>query len=135
MFPLQDESHSAARGRNFAANGANLNANNVSEQGFNHVAPQVDGEGIDVKAQLEEDAIKFLKNDTRTMGYLESERGASWGALKASLLAGLPEHMDIRNQFAYTLVPKALEQWCGPDPWETYKNEKRKTYVRKNPIK
>ncbi len=98
------------------------------------MAPQVDGEGVDVKAQLEEDAIKFLKNDTRTMGYLESERGASWGALKASLLAGLPDHIDNRNQFAYDLVPKALDQLWGPDTWDTYKNEKRTTYVKKNPI-
>ena len=136
MFPMRDESHNAARGRNFAATITNLNANKVSEQGFNHGAPQVEVEGVDVKAQLEEDAIKFLKNDTRTMRYLESETGAAWGALKAILREGLPDHIDNRDKFAYDLVPKALDQLWGPDTWDTYKNKNRKgtTYVKKNPI-
>ena len=134
MFPMRDESHSAARGRNFAATIANLNANKVTDESLNHVAPQVEGEDVDVKAQLEQDAIKFLKNDARTMRYLGSERGAAWGALRASLLKGLPDHIDNREQFAYNLVRKALDQLWGPDTWDTYKNEKGTTYVKKKPI-
>ena len=134
MFPMRDKSHSAVRGRNYASTIANLKANRVTDNNLNHGAPQVEGEGVDVKAQLEQDAIKFLKNDASTMRYLRSERGAAWGALRASLLKGLPDHIDNREQFAYNLVRKALDQLWGPDTWDTYKNEKGTTYVKKKPI-
>ncbi len=85
MFPMRDESHNAARGRNFAATIANLNANKVTDQSLNHVAPQVEGEGVDVKDQLEQDAINYLKNDARTMRYLGIGNRSILGSSKGKL--------------------------------------------------
>ena len=132
MYPMHDKSFPAAAGKHYAAALASLNVDGESERVLNRTGPLNKGE-VDMKAQLEQKAIKHLQEDTRLMGWLDSERGASWGALQARLLEGLPAQLDAGNQFAYHLVPKALHQLCGAEGqgWETYRNEQGTLYVKK----
>ncbi len=134
MYSMRDKDYSAAPGRKYAATRLNLHSDGASEGQLNHVVAQGNTEGVDVKAQLEFKAVKTLENDLKTMGFLKTDKGASWGSLKASLLKGLPDRMDDRDQFAYYLVRKALDRIWGAEMWETYKNEKGTTYARKKPM-
>ena len=62
-----------------------------------------------------------------------TEVGLPWGRLNAFFEGILPESMDDRKQFAYSLVPKALNELFGPqnEGWEAYKPEGRdKNWVR-----
>ena len=65
---------------------------------------------------------------------VRSQNGLAWGTLKAFFVDILPEDLDDRDQFAYNLVPKVLNELFGPQDvrWEAYTPEGRKTtWVRK----
>ena len=53
----------------------------------------------------------------------------------------MPDTLEDRNQLAYDLVPKAMNQVFGPqdEGWHSFKNEERnfKTYVKlgRNPVR
>ena len=133
MYPMRDTSYSASVGETYAATIADLSVNGKSEESLGHAPPNQEVEIVDVKAQVEQRAIKLLQDDTRLVGWLDSERGVAWGAAKAKLLEGLPEHFDDRDQFAFRLVPKAMDQTCGNGGWETYKSGEGKTYIKRKP--
>lgn len=89
---------------------------------------------IDVMATIEDRAIDALRNDSAQMAKIASAEGLAWGALKAFLLAHLPEQLDDRDNVAYRLVRKALDRVVGPQnqAWESYRHPTRNTtYVRK----
>ena len=66
------------------------------------------------------------------MQKLDSDDGAAWGSIKAFFLEHLPEHLDDRDDFAYRLVKKAMDQLFGAqgERWETFKNPSKVTYIR-----
>ena len=131
MYPMRDKSFSALAGETYAATIAGLSVNGKSENSLSDALIDDEVEVVDVKAQVELRAIQLLQGDARLMGWLDSERGIAWGAVKAKLLEGLPEHFDDRDQFAFHLVKKAMDQTCGNGGWDTYKNEELKTYIKK----
>lgn len=92
-----------------------------------------EAEPVDVMANIEQQAIEALRDDSKLMGKIESSDGAAWGAIKAFFLDHLPAHLDDRDQFAYQLVKKAMDHIYGPqdDYWETFKNQSGKTYLRR----
>jgi hypothetical protein len=55
------------------------------------------------------------------------------GFFNGLLIDHLPEHLEDRRQFAYNLMPKAMNAVFGPQPtaWETFKNPStRATWIR-----
>ena len=90
---------------------------------------------VDVKASIETQAIKKLLSDTKTMERLRSLDGIAWRGVTEALKSGLPETIDDRDQFAYNLVPRALnEVFRGQQDyaWESYKNSRTgATWVRR----
>ncbi|HXH23764.1 MAG TPA: DUF87 domain-containing protein [Vicinamibacterales bacterium] len=137
LFPARDPEYSGAPGNTYAAQlralftAAAPTGPDVSQPG----SPLDDGEGhVDVMAAIEDRAIEALRNDQSLMSKLETAEGVAWGALKAFLLAHLPEHLDDRDTVAYYLVRKALERILGTQKvaWESYRHPTRNTtYVRK----
>ncbi len=96
--------------------------------------PQEDQpEPIDVMANIEAQMFDSLRTDTGLMNKLESTEGTAWGSLKAFFKEQLPNHIDDRDQLAYHLVKKAMDNIFGAQnqAWETFKSEKGTTYVRK----
>ena len=131
MYPMRDKTYSAMAVNTYATTIAGQSVNGQSENVLDHAASDDELEVVDVKAQIEQHAIKVLKDDTLLMSRLNSDRGVAWGALKAKLLEGLSERLDDREQFAFRLVQKAMDQVCGGGGWHTYKNERGTTYVKK----
>ena len=88
---------------------------------------------VDVKAEIEAEAIASLQSETQVMKRLESTDGYAWGSVKAFFLKHLSQHLDDRDQFAYRLVQKAMNNIFGAqnDGWETFKNASGTTYIRK----
>ena len=130
MYPMRDTSYSAVAGQTYAATIARLSVNGGSERSLDQAPLDDEVEVVDVKAHVEQRTIELLHDDPRLMGWLRSERGVAWGTVKAKLLDGIPEHFDDRDQFAFRLVRKAMDQTCGNGGWETYKNEEGKTYIK-----
>jgi uncharacterized protein len=89
----------------------------------------------DVKETFERSAIKALKADEETMRKLD-DSGVAWGTVKAFLKEKLPTTLEDRerDQLAYELVPKALNEILGPrnEAWYSFRNEQRNytTYVK-----
>ncbi len=89
---------------------------------------------VDFKKTIEAQAIEHVRADERTMSKLNSANGMPWFGFQLALLEGIPEHIDDREDFAYVLVPRALEEILGGSQdvvWETYKAPSEKTWVRK----
>ena len=95
--------------------------------------PQEDSEPIDIMASIETRAIQALATDEKFIAKLTSNDGAAWGSIKAFFLDSLPDHLDDRDQLAYRLVKKAMDKIFGAQghTWETYKNDRNVTYIRK----
>ncbi len=90
-------------------------------------------ETIDIMAEIEAGMIEALREDTELMNKLESEEGAAWGTVRAFFLDRLPAHLDNRDDLAYRLVKKAMDEIFGEQNkiWESFKNPFNKTYIRK----
>lgn len=94
------------------------------------VLGEMEAEGeIDVKEQYEQEAIRKLMGDKKTMDWIESEDGAAWGGIMAALEKALPSTLDNRGDIAYYLVAKALTQIYGEQgkAWEAGPNPKSRT--------
>lgn len=88
---------------------------------------------VDVMANLEQRAIEALQADPHTLQKLNSQDGMPWYGVQKFLMDHLPEQLEDRRQFAYNLVPKAMNVVLGSEPeaWETFKNpETGKTWIR-----
>lgn len=93
-----------------------------------------ESEPVDVMANIEQRAIDALRADAKLITKIESTDGAAWGSIKAFFLDLLPEHLDDRDNLAFRLVKKALDDLYGPKDqgWEQYRHLTRNTaYVRK----
>ncbi len=90
-----------------------------------------EAEPLDVIANIEGQAINALRADTNFRTKIESPDGIAWGSIKSLLLQNLPKELDDRDQLAFQLVKKALDELYGSS-WESYKHETRNTaYVRR----
>ncbi len=90
-------------------------------------------EPIDVMANIERQAIEALRGNADIKGKLESANGTPWYGVQKFLIDHLPKHLEDKRQFAYNLVPKAMDAVFGPqrEAWETFKNSKtEKTWIR-----
>ena len=89
--------------------------------------------GVDVMANIEQQAIEALRANRAITSKIESPDGVAWGAVKAFFLETIPAQLDGRDDVAYQLVRKALDQIYGKQDryWETFRNASGKTYVRK----
>ena len=88
---------------------------------------------VDVMAGIETKAINKLRADERFLNKLQSEEGVAWGSVKAFFVNQLPENLDDRDQLAFKLVLKALDEIL-PNSWESFKVDRQGrqvTYVRK----
>lgn len=95
--------------------------------------PEEKPEPVDVMADINSRIIDKLRTDKRLMTKFESDNGAAWGSVKAFILDHLPEHLDDRDNLAYRLVKKAMDEIFGrqDEAWETFKNPSGTTYIRK----
>jgi uncharacterized protein len=92
--------------------------------------------GGDIIKIVETKAIEALRTDKNLMEKIAND-GVAWGALKGFFLDNnhVPTTMDNRNQFAFHLVSKAMDEIFGMGGWHSFKkigtwgNEVR--YVKK----
>lgn len=89
-------------------------------------------EPVDVMAAIEQKAIEALRDNKEIRQKLESPQGMLWFEVQKFLMDQLPEHLEDRRQFAYNLMPKAMNIFGSQtEKWETYKHsETRKTWIR-----
>lgn len=90
-------------------------------------------EEADPIADIETKAINLLRSDNQLMGKLDSSEGVAWGGIKAFFMKCLPEHLDDRDNLAYRLVKKSMDEIFGEQnvKWESFKNPNNVMYVRK----
>ena len=90
-------------------------------------------EPVDVMEGINSRVINELRSDAQLMTKLESSDGAAWGSVKAFFTEHLPEHLDDRDNLAYGLVKKAMDEIFGTQDqaWESFKNPSGTTYIRK----
>ncbi len=143
MFSMRDPDYRQAAGRTYAQSlhqllgGSGRGAAHADEgqgSGGSAAVETADTEPVDIMAAIEQRAIAALRSDHKLLGRIESSEGAAWGSIKAFFLGQLPEHLDDRDQLAFRLVKKALDQIYGPQgqSWEQYRHPVRNTaYVRK----
>jgi hypothetical protein len=88
---------------------------------------------VDTLEVIKQQAVEALKANRGLMSKIVSPKGAAWGEIRAFFLEHLPGHLDDVNGLAYQLVKTAMDRLYGPQGqgWETYRNETKKTYVRK----
>ena len=90
-------------------------------------------EPVDVMEGINYRVINELRSDVHLMTKLESSDGAAWGSVKAFFTEHLPEYLDDRDNLAYRLVKKAMDEIFGPQyqAWESFKNPSGTMYIRK----
>ncbi|MFC1869842.1 ATP-binding protein [Chloroflexota bacterium] len=90
-------------------------------------------QGIDVIGSIEKAAINKLRDD-KIVERIKSEEGIAWGGLKAFLIGQLPVNLEDRDNIAYNLVLKAMDEIMGERNvhWYSYRNPNRNntTYIR-----
>lgn len=104
------------------------------EEAPSKAVDEEESEPVDIMEQIETTAIEALRKDSQMLGKIESVDGVAWGSMKAFFLKILPPLLDDRGQFAYRLVPKAMDQIFGKKgvAWESYSHPQKNTaYVRK----
>jgi hypothetical protein len=82
------------------------------------------GDGVDVMARIEDEAITALERDDTIRAKLGGD-GYPYGGLVAFFEQNLPELLEDRRNFAYNLVPKALNRILGDQNrggWHTFKH-------------
>lgn len=145
MFSMRDPDYRHAGGRTYVQRlrelfaGGALHPHEGEGRGTDRAAApdtagNIETDPVDVMAAIEQRAIAALRTDGKLTAKIESSEGAAWGSIKAFLAGQLPEHLDGRDDLAYRLVKKALDQIYGPQGqgWEQYRHPTRNTaYVRK----
>jgi hypothetical protein len=91
-----------------------------------------DTEPIDVFHAYRTHAINQMRNDSKVMEKLKSPKGFHWRGIMETIKTYLPPSIDDLDQFAYDLVPQALNEILGPRDikWETYRNAQNTLYAR-----
>ena len=142
MFSMLDQDYNQKAGNTYAnvlrrtfGSDAQVGAEgSISETDTSILGVEEESEAVDVMANIESSAINALREEKKIMEKLESENGIAWGAVKAFFQENLPEHLDDREQQAFHLVKKAMDQIFGSHAWESFKvikNDNTITYIRK----
>jgi hypothetical protein len=90
----------------------------------------------DILAKIEDAAIEALRRNQQIMGWIHGEMGGWWWAVPSFWRDLLLEEVDNREDFAYQLVPKAMDRLLGPQGdgcWHTYRREwkgKERTFIK-----
>jgi len=137
MFSIRDHDYNQAAGNTYAKtlrntfSGINQPAATVPATQAENASILVEevgaGDGaepVDNMATTEQRAIEALQLDKDIRQKLESPNGMPWYGVQQFLIDHLPEYLEDRRQFAYNLVPKAMNAVFGLQPtgWETFKN-------------
>lgn len=145
LFPLRDPDYDKTAGNTFAQSIRSKflvtedmripirstheeNPNAPSQTDISDEPP----EPVDVMAAREHHAIEALRNNAEMRQKLTSQ-GMAWYGVQKFLMDHLPSELDDRKEFAYRLVPKAMNQVFGPQPdhWETFPNQSTgRTWIR-----
>lgn len=144
MFPMRDKEYNKPAGNTYAQIlhgtfsgmrriAATATITDAASESVVLGTEAEDVEPMDVMANIERQAIIALREDAELIAKIESPEGVAWGAIKAFFLDHLPAHLDDRDQFAYQLVKKAMDQIYGRqyEHWESFKNQSGKTYLRR----
>jgi len=90
-------------------------------------------ETVDVMATLETQAIDALRTNGQILQHIHSD-GRPWRTVQELLLGRLPMELANREDIAYRLVPKAMDQVVGEAQnkgWHTFKHpDTGKTWVK-----
>lgn len=134
MYELADPLYNRSSEQVYAKSLRDRFAHELDQAAFVVEPDETSEESIpDPLERFERRAIEALVRDNATMAKIKSEEGIAWGSLKAVLYEHLPESLIDRDDTAYHLVPKALEQILGPQDqaWQSYKHPQRgATYVK-----
>ena len=90
------------------------------------LASEPSGEGADILKLNKNRAIEKLKKDQEFWDSIEN-RGIPWGVVLGKLASALPDTMDDRDNYAYQLVPEAMNQLLGEKGWDTEKRGAKNT--------
>lgn len=91
-------------------------------------------ENVDVYEIFRRKSIEGLRTDTVFLAKLKD--GQAWRAVQQKLEDGLPKEMEGREDVAYELVARALDEILGEGRWESYRRPKKTdettttTYIR-----
>ncbi|WP_206057155.1 DUF87 domain-containing protein [Nitratireductor sp. XY-223] len=143
QFSMLDPNYQAPAGKTFASNltgsmGSHAGQASNQPEAIGDLLGGTDGTGVaeqvfDAKQSIERRAIEFLRQDSDAMQKIESESGIAWGHVKSVLLQALPDHIDDRDQMAFNLVRRAMDELLGVDRWDTYKSGTGATWIRRKP--
>jgi uncharacterized protein len=97
-------------------------------------------EAADILTQMEMLAVEAVRKNTKMMDWMVNEHGVNWWRLQTFLMDLLPETIDDRQDFAYNLIPRVLDQVFGKqgEKWHTYRkvwedSGKSSTYIKAEP--
>jgi hypothetical protein len=133
MFSMCDPSYSKPAGNTYAqvlhstfsaSSKISIPASVPEAEGIVATAPTEaeNVEQVDVMAKIEENAINALLANNEMHLRLKSQNGMPWYGIQQFLIDNLPEYLEDRRQFAYNLVPKAMNKVFGPEEWQTFRN-------------
>ena len=95
--------------------------------------PDTSTSPVDVLWALQVKAVEAFR-ESEHIKKVRTRNGLPWGALNAFFKTVLPENLDNRDQFAFRLVPKVMDELFGPqgEGWEAYTPEgNNNKWVRK----
>lgn len=132
IYPMLDPDYNRPAGNTYACKLQSIFSDAIQPTMSNREVG-IREELVDAKGNIEQKAIEALQKNENMRKQLESSEGMPWYGVQKFLIDCLPEYLEDRNQFAYNLVPKAMNIVFGTRgvAWETYKHPKsEKTWIR-----
>jgi uncharacterized protein DUF87 len=80
---------------------------------------------IDVLETYRRHAIEQLKRDVEVRQNMDKYRAMPWMAFQSKIEHSLPAGVSDRGNFAFQLVPRALNELFGKDAWEREKRQRK----------
>lgn len=147
MFPMRDRNYNQGDGNTYAKelrgifSGAKQERGTTEESSINQ-ADQVredvffetaqEDSGVDVMRAMKDRAIAALKENVEIKRRLEAD-GMPWFGIQKFLMDNLPKELENHQDFAYNLMPEALNSVFGNGAWDTFKHpDTGKTWVKFN---
>jgi hypothetical protein len=87
-------------------------------------------ERVDVYETFRSQAIAQLRADDVLLTKLRSEDGVLWMAVQGALRDALPQGMADRDDVAYQLTPRALNEVLGEGTWERIRRPSKRDIAR-----
>src|SRR5207248_2256230 len=109
MYPMRDRHYCLPAARTFAKELSERFLHTLEEAAAGAGGAEEGAVPADALAVYEHRAIEALRDNVDLMRKVRSN-GVAWGALKAFLSNHLPETVDDRDELAFRLVPKALDE-------------------------